>query len=100
MNARLLPFAGAVLFLCAGLLHAETRKLTRDDCVLIALENHPTMMVLAQDQEAASPRLAAYLAEIGWEQLARGDHDDPITMSPIYLHQDIPYPIPANSNHD
>lgn len=49
---------------------------------------------------AASPRRAAYLAEIGWEQLARGDHDDPITMSPIYLHQDIPYPIPANSNHD
>jgi len=54
MNARLLPFAGAVLFLCAGLLHAETRKLTRDDCVLIALENHPTMMVLAQEQKKAA----------------------------------------------
>lgn len=47
---------------------------------------------------AASPRRAAYLAEIAWERLARGDHDDPITISPIYLHQDIPYPIPANSS--
>jgi len=45
---------------------------------------------------AASPRRAAYLAEIGWERLACGDHDDPVTLSPIYLHQDIPYPIPTN----
>jgi len=43
---------------------------------------------------AASPRRAAYLAEIGWERLARGDSDNPVTLSPIYLHQDIPYPIP------
>ena len=45
---------------------------------------------------AASPRRAAYLAEIGWERLACGDHDDPVTLSPIYLHQDISYPIPTN----
>jgi len=45
---------------------------------------------------AASPRRAAYLAEIGWERLACGDHDDPVTLSPIYLHQDVPYPIPTN----
>jgi len=44
---------------------------------------------------AASPRRAAYLAEIGWERLARGDYDNPVTLSPIYLHQDIPYPIPT-----
>ena len=43
---------------------------------------------------AASPRRAAYLAEIGWERLACGDFDDPVTLSPIYLHQDMPYPIP------
>ncbi len=49
---------------------------------------------------AASPRRAAYLAEIGWERLARGDHDDPITLSPIYLHQDIPHPIPASASND
>ncbi|RPI96320.1 MAG: hypothetical protein EHM32_03470, partial [Spirochaetales bacterium] len=53
MNARLLPVVGAMLFLCAGLLHAETRKLTREDCVTIALENHPTVMVLAQEQKKA-----------------------------------------------
>jgi tRNA threonylcarbamoyladenosine biosynthesis protein TsaB len=45
---------------------------------------------------AASPRRAAYLAEIGWERLARSDYDDPVTLSPIYLHQDIPNPIPTN----
>ncbi len=53
MNARLLPVAGAMLVLCAGLLHAETRKLTREDCVSIALENHPAVMVLAQEQKKA-----------------------------------------------
>jgi len=45
---------------------------------------------------AASPRRAAYLAEIGWERLACGDHDEPVTLSPIYLHQETPYPVAAN----
>lgn len=36
---------------------------------------------------AASLRRAAYLAELGWERLARGDSDDPSTLSPIYLQQ-------------
>jgi tRNA threonylcarbamoyladenosine biosynthesis protein TsaB len=35
---------------------------------------------------SASLRRAGYLAEIGWERLARGDCDDPVTLSPIYLH--------------
>jgi tRNA threonylcarbamoyladenosine biosynthesis protein TsaB len=35
---------------------------------------------------AASLRRASYLAELGWERLARGDSDDPATLSPIYLH--------------
>jgi tRNA threonylcarbamoyladenosine biosynthesis protein TsaB len=35
---------------------------------------------------AASPRRAAYLAELGWERLRRGDSDDAATLSPIYLH--------------
>ena len=34
---------------------------------------------------AASVRRAAYLAELGWERLARGDVDDPASLSPIYL---------------
>jgi len=35
---------------------------------------------------AASLRRAAYLAELGWKRLARGDADDAATLSPIYLH--------------
>ena len=35
---------------------------------------------------AASLRRAAYLAELGWERLVRGDSDDAATLSPIYLH--------------
>lgn len=35
---------------------------------------------------AASLRRAAYLAELGWERLSRGDNDDATTLSPIYLH--------------
>ncbi len=54
MNARLLPFAGAILIFYAGLLHAETRKLTREDCVTIALENHPAVMMLAEEQKKAA----------------------------------------------
>jgi tRNA threonylcarbamoyladenosine biosynthesis protein TsaB len=31
-------------------------------------------------------RRAGYLAELGWERLARGEQDDPATLQPIYLH--------------
>jgi tRNA threonylcarbamoyladenosine biosynthesis protein TsaB len=34
---------------------------------------------------AASLRRPAYLAELGWERLGRGDLDDPRSLSPIYL---------------
>lgn len=34
---------------------------------------------------AASVRRAAFLAELGWLRLARGDADDAATLSPIYL---------------
>ena len=34
---------------------------------------------------AASMRRAAYLAELGWERLARGDIDDASALAPIYL---------------
>ena len=36
---------------------------------------------------AASVRRAAYLAELGWERLSKGDSDDASSLSPIYLHQ-------------
>ena len=36
---------------------------------------------------ALALRRAGFLAEIGWERLARGDQDDPVTLSPIYLHE-------------
>lgn len=35
---------------------------------------------------AASLRRAAYLAELGWQRLDRGDADDAATLSPLYLH--------------
>jgi tRNA threonylcarbamoyladenosine biosynthesis protein TsaB len=35
---------------------------------------------------AASLRRAAYLAELGWERLSKGDADNPSTLAPIYLH--------------
>jgi tRNA threonylcarbamoyladenosine biosynthesis protein TsaB len=35
---------------------------------------------------AASARRAAYLAELGWERLSRGDADELAALSPIYLH--------------
>jgi tRNA threonylcarbamoyladenosine biosynthesis protein TsaB len=34
---------------------------------------------------AASLRRAAFLAELAWERLAKGDTDNPATLSPIYL---------------
>jgi len=36
---------------------------------------------------AATPRRAGYLAELGWQRLARGDADDAETLAPIYLPQ-------------
>lgn len=36
---------------------------------------------------AASLRRAGYLAELAWQRLVRGEADDPITLSPIYLHR-------------
>ncbi len=34
---------------------------------------------------AASLRRASYLAEMGWERLARGDYDEASSLAPIYL---------------
>jgi tRNA threonylcarbamoyladenosine biosynthesis protein TsaB len=36
---------------------------------------------------AASLRRAAFLAELGWERLSRGDSDNAASLSPIYLHR-------------
>jgi tRNA threonylcarbamoyladenosine biosynthesis protein TsaB len=36
---------------------------------------------------AASLRRAAFLAELGWHRLSRGDSDNAATLSPIYLHK-------------
>ncbi|MCR4408510.1 MAG: tRNA (adenosine(37)-N6)-threonylcarbamoyltransferase complex dimerization subunit type 1 TsaB [Anaerolineae bacterium] len=38
---------------------------------------------------AASLRRAGYLAELAWQRLAQGETDDPITLTPIYLHQPL-----------
>jgi tRNA threonylcarbamoyladenosine biosynthesis protein TsaB len=31
-------------------------------------------------------RRAGYLAELGWHRLRQGEHDDPASLQPIYLH--------------
>jgi tRNA threonylcarbamoyladenosine biosynthesis protein TsaB len=56
------------------------------------LEKSDTIFIreqLGQAVTIASPaeslRRAAYLAELGWERLARGDSDNAATLSPIYL---------------
>jgi tRNA threonylcarbamoyladenosine biosynthesis protein TsaB len=38
---------------------------------------------------AASLRRAGYLAELAWQRLEQGETDDPITLSPIYLHRPL-----------
>jgi tRNA threonylcarbamoyladenosine biosynthesis protein TsaB len=43
-------------------------------------------LVVTIASPAASVRRAAYLAELGWQRLARGDSDNAATLSPIYLH--------------
>ena len=39
---------------------------------------------------ASSLRRAGFLAELAWERLCQDDHDDPATLSPIYLHKPPP----------
>jgi tRNA threonylcarbamoyladenosine biosynthesis protein TsaB len=41
---------------------------------------------------AACVRRPAYLAELGWERWQAGQIDDPVSISPIYLHYDQPIP--------
>ncbi len=38
---------------------------------------------------AASLRRAGYMAELAWSRLDRGQADDPVTLSPIYLHRPL-----------
>lgn len=39
---------------------------------------------------ADSVRRAACLAELGWQRLERGERDNLVTLSPIYLHEPFP----------
>ena len=41
----------------------------------------------------ARPRRSGYLAQLGWQRLARGEQDDPAALSPIYLRT-----VPAGHN--
>jgi tRNA threonylcarbamoyladenosine biosynthesis protein TsaB len=36
---------------------------------------------------AARLRRAGFLAQLGWQRLSNGDHDDPSTIQPLYLRQ-------------
>ena len=59
-------------------------EIEKADVDLIRQRLGPTAVVATP---AASLRRAAYLAELGWVRLARGDSDDPTTLAPIYLHR-------------
>ena len=50
------------------------------DCIQKRLGSRATIVT-----PASGVRRTAYLAELGWERLARGDSDDATTLSPIYL---------------
>jgi tRNA threonylcarbamoyladenosine biosynthesis protein TsaB len=41
---------------------------------------------------AQSLRRPGFLAELGWQRLEAGQFDDPVTLSPIYLHYNEPIP--------
>jgi tRNA threonylcarbamoyladenosine biosynthesis protein TsaB len=41
---------------------------------------------------AHSLRRPGFLAELGWQRLEAGQFDDPVTLSPIYLHYNDPIP--------
>jgi tRNA threonylcarbamoyladenosine biosynthesis protein TsaB len=58
-------------------------ELDTEDADLIRRKLGSTAIIASP---AASLRRASYLAESGWERLARGDSDDVATLSPIYLH--------------
>jgi tRNA threonylcarbamoyladenosine biosynthesis protein TsaB len=64
------------VFFC-GELSASDTQLIRDKLGIVASVASP----------ASSPRRAAFLAELGWERLSRGDSDDVASLSPIYLQQ-------------
>jgi len=42
---------------------------------------------------AFSVRRAAYLADLGWQRLGRGEMADVVALSPIYIHH------PENTTH-
>jgi tRNA threonylcarbamoyladenosine biosynthesis protein TsaB len=65
---------GPALF--SGEIEAQDTELIRQKLGLVVMIASP----------ASSLRRAAWLAELGWRQLARGDSDDAATLSPIYLH--------------
>jgi tRNA threonylcarbamoyladenosine biosynthesis protein TsaB len=65
---------GPALF--SGEIEAQDIELIRQKLGLIVMIASP----------ASSLRRAAWLAELGWRRLARGDSDDAATLSPIYLH--------------
>ena len=74
LGTALSPGATRVLLLGAG----ELGKEVAIECQRLGLE-----VIIASP--AASVRRAAYLAELGWERLARGDTDNAPLLSPIYL---------------
>jgi tRNA threonylcarbamoyladenosine biosynthesis protein TsaB len=43
--------------------------------------------------QAAQVRRAGYLAALAWQRLQHGEHDDPATLAPLYLHSEPTTPV-------
>ncbi len=63
-------------------------ELTEDEQRLLARKRRNVILA----SPAQSVRRPAVLAEMGWRRLQAGQIDNPATLSPIYLHYNVPIP--------
>jgi tRNA threonylcarbamoyladenosine biosynthesis protein TsaB len=63
-------------------------ELTEDERKLLGRKHKKVMLA----SPARSIRRPSYLAELGWEHWRSDQIDDPVTLSPIYLHYNNPIP--------
>lgn len=73
----------------AGRIQTQTRV-----CGELSLEDRRRLARKRRNVLLASPALSlrrpSYLAELAWRRLWNGEKDDPLTLSPLYLHYNDP----------
>jgi tRNA threonylcarbamoyladenosine biosynthesis protein TsaB len=63
-------------------------ELNEDEQRLLARKRRNVILA----SPAQSVRRPAFLAELGWRRLQAGQIDNPVTLTPIYLHYNLPIP--------